>query len=64
MDETDPADSNWEAYYRRDYFEGDWIRSFYDVTEMFDGNENAWTSLSRHERLAEACYEWPDTSPL
>ena len=44
-------------YYRRNDSERDWIRSFYDVTEMFDGNENAWSPLRRHERLAEACYE-------
>ena len=55
--ETDPADCHWEAYYRRDDSERDWIRGFYDVAEMFDGNENAWDALRRHERLAEACYE-------
>jgi hypothetical protein len=55
--ETDPDDSNWEAYYRRADPEGDWVRSFYDVPEMFDGSENAWSPLSRHERLAEAMYE-------
>jgi hypothetical protein len=55
--ETDPADSNWEAYYRRTSSERDWVRDFYDVVEMFDGNQNAWSPLSRHERLAQACYE-------
>jgi len=55
--ETHPADSHWEAYYRRTDFERDWIRNFYDVSEMFDGNENAWDALTRHERMAEACYE-------
>ena len=55
--ETDPADSHWEAYYRRDSLEGDWVGSFYDVAEMLDGNENAWSPIGRHERLAEACYE-------
>ena len=55
--ETDPDDSNWEAYYRRTDSERDWIRNFYDVSEMFDGNENAWDALRRRERVAEACYE-------
>ena len=55
--ETDPADSHWEAYYRRTDTERDWIRHFYNVVEMFDGNQNAWSPLARHERLAEACYE-------
>jgi hypothetical protein len=55
--ETHPADSHWEAYYRRADLERDWIRNFYDVSEMFDGNENAWDALRRRERVAEACYE-------
>jgi hypothetical protein len=55
--ETHPADCNWEAYYRRTDSERDWIRNFYDVSEMFDGNENAWDALRRRERVAEACYE-------
>jgi len=55
--ETHPADCNWEAYYRRTDLERDWIRNFYDVSEMFDGNENAWDALRRRERVAEACYE-------
>ena len=50
-------DSYWEAYRRRSYSDRDWITDFYEVSEMFDGNENAWSSLARHERLAEACYE-------
>jgi len=55
--ETSPADSNWEAYYRRDSLEGDRVRDFYNVTEMFDGNENAWYAIERRERMAEACYD-------
>ena len=55
--ETDPADSNWEAYYRRDSLEGDRVGDFYNVVEMFDGNENAWHALARRERMAEACYD-------
>ena len=27
------------------------------VSEMFDGNENAWDDLRRRERVAEAMYE-------
>ena len=55
--ESDPTDSYWEAYHRRSDLEGDWIADCYGVPEMFDGNENAWDDLARHERLAEACYE-------
>ena len=55
--EADPDDSYWEAYRRRSYSDRDWIRDQYEVCEMFDGNENAWDALERHERLAEAEYE-------
>lgn len=55
--ESDPADSYWEASRRRSYSDRDWIRDQYAVCEMFDGNENAWDALERHERLAEAEYE-------
>jgi hypothetical protein len=55
--EANPADNYWEAYHRRSSIEGDWISDCYGVSEMFDGNENAWDALPRHERLAEACYE-------
>tara|TARA_R100001463_G_scaffold26582_2_gene62188 strand:+ start:1079 stop:1273 length:195 start_codon:yes stop_codon:yes gene_type:complete len=50
-------DSYWESYHRRSGIERDWVRNFYDVSEMFDGNENAWSDLGRHERLAEAMYD-------
>ena len=50
-------DSYWETYHRRSDTERDRIRDFYDVSEMFDGNENAWSDLGRHERLAEAMYD-------
>ena len=55
--EADTEDSYWEAYRRRSYSDRDWIRDFYDVCEMFDGNENAWDALERRERMAEASYE-------
>ena len=55
--EADPADNYWEASRRRSYSDRDWIRDFYDVCEMFDGDENAWSPVERHERLAEAIYE-------
>ena len=55
--EADPDDSYWEAYRGRSYSDRDWIRDQYDVCEMFDGNENAWDAVERHERLAEACYD-------
>ena len=54
---TDPVDTYWETYRRRNYSERDWVRDFYAVREMFDGNENAWSPVERHERLAEAMYE-------
>ena len=55
--EADTEDSYWEAYRRRSYSDGDWIKDFYDVCEMFDGNENAWDAVERRERMAEAEYE-------
>ena len=55
--EADESDTFWEAYHRRSCFDGDSVADFYDVREMFDGNENAWTSLAGRERLAEAMYE-------
>tara|TARA_B100000902_G_scaffold394993_1_gene452541 strand:+ start:2359 stop:2553 length:195 start_codon:yes stop_codon:yes gene_type:complete len=50
-------DSYWEAYHRRSSPERDQVRDFYDVCEMFDGNENAWDAVERRERMAEAEYE-------
>jgi|TARA_B100000073_G_scaffold339700_1_gene338536 hypothetical protein len=55
--DSEPDDNYWETYHRRGDIEGDWVRDFYDVSEMFDGNENAWSDLGRHERLAEAMYD-------
>ena len=55
--ETNPDDDYWEAYRRRSYSDRDWIRDFYNVCEMFDGNENAWDAVERRERMAEAEYE-------
>tara|TARA_R110002012_G_scaffold5360_1_gene24468 strand:- start:864 stop:1061 length:198 start_codon:yes stop_codon:yes gene_type:complete len=55
--EADPTDSYWEAYHRRACPERDWDGDFYDVPEMLDGSENAWTPLGRRQRMAEACYD-------
>ena len=55
--EADESDSYWETYHRRSDIDGDWVTDFYEVCEMFDGNENAWAPLRRRERLAEAMYE-------
>jgi hypothetical protein len=55
--DSNPADNYWETYHRRSDSERDRVRDFYDVSEMFDGNENAWSDLGRHERLAEAMYD-------
>ena len=55
--ESKAEDNYWETSYRRSYSDRDWIRDFYDVCEMFDGNENAWDAVERRERLAEAEYE-------
>ena len=55
--EAHPDDSYWEAYRRRSYSDRDWVGDFYDVREMFDGNQNAWSPIERHERLAEAEYD-------
>jgi hypothetical protein len=55
--EADPDDSYWEAYHRRSCPDGNSVSDFYEIREMFDGNENAWSPLARRERMAEACYE-------
>ena len=55
--DSKPEDRYWETAYRRSYSDRDCISDFYEVREMFDGNENAWTSLEWHERMAEAMYE-------
>tara|TARA_E500000305_G_C4018431_1_gene237158 strand:+ start:826 stop:1023 length:198 start_codon:yes stop_codon:yes gene_type:complete len=55
--ESKAEDNYWETSYRRSYTDRDWISDCYGVSEMFDGNENAWSDLGRHERLAEAVYE-------
>tara|TARA_E500000305_G_scaffold106293_1_gene104717 strand:+ start:2657 stop:2854 length:198 start_codon:yes stop_codon:yes gene_type:complete len=55
--EAEANDCFWEAYCGRDYSERDWVRDFYDVCEMFDGNENAWDAVERRERMAQVEYE-------
>ena len=56
--DADPISTTyWEASRRRSYSDRDWVRDFYDVCEMFDGNENAWDVVERRERLAEAEYD-------
>ena len=55
--ESKAEDNYWETSYRRSYSDRDWIRDFYEVCEVFDGNENAWDAVERRERMAEACYE-------
>ena len=55
--EANAEDSYWEAYRRRSYSDRDWIRDFYNVCEMFDGNENAWDAVERRERMAQVEYE-------
>ena len=55
--DSDEFDIYWEAYNRRSNSDRDWIRDFYDVCEMFDGNENAWDVVERRERMAEAEYD-------
>ena len=55
--DSNPDDSYWETSYRRSYSDRDSITDFYQVREMFDGNENAWDDLARRERFAKACYE-------
>ena len=55
--DSNPDDEYWEASRRRSYSDRDWIKHFYDVCEMFDGNENAWDAVERRERMAEAEYE-------
>ncbi len=55
--ETDRFDSYWEAYRRRNEFEGYWNRPGALVLEDAGDNEDVRDALRREERLAEACYE-------
>jgi hypothetical protein len=55
--DSNESDSYWETYHRRSCPDGNSISDFYEVCEMFDGNENAWAPLRRRERMAEAMYE-------
>jgi len=55
--DSDEFDSYWETYHRRSCSDRYSVSDFYEVREMFDGNENAWAPLGRRERMAEAMYE-------
>ena len=55
--DSDEFDNYWETYHRRSSFDGYSVRDFYNVCEMFDGNENAWDVIERRERMAEAEYD-------
>ena len=55
--ETSEFDNYWEGSYRRSYTDRDWISDCYGVSEMFDGNENAWDVIERRERMAEIIHE-------
>ena len=55
--ETKAQNNYWKASNRRSNSYRNWLRDFYEVSEMFDGNENAWDALGRRERLAEVIYE-------
>ena len=55
--DSDSTDNYWEASRRRSYSDRDCVRDFYNVCEMFDGNENAWDVVERRERMAEAMYD-------
>ena len=55
--EANPVHGEGEASRRRSYSDRDCVRDFYNVCEMFDGNENAWDVIERRERMAEAMYD-------
>ena len=55
--DTDPDDNYWEAYYRRDYSEGDKHSILEAMSETFGSDEEAWNDLRRRERMAQAMYE-------
>tara|TARA_B100000073_G_scaffold294119_1_gene258008 strand:- start:62 stop:259 length:198 start_codon:yes stop_codon:yes gene_type:complete len=55
--EANRHDIIWKASDRRNDIEGCWIAHCYGIPEMLDGNENAWSPLARHQRLAEIEYE-------
>ena len=55
--DSDEFDSYWEAYRRRNIFEGYWNRPGALVLEDAGDYEDVRDAPRREERLAEACYE-------
>ena len=55
--DTDPDDSYWEAYYRRDYTERDKQSLLEAMSETFGSDKEAWNDLRRRERMAQIMYE-------
>ena len=55
--ETNPDDSYWEAYYRRDYTEQDKESILEAMSKTFRSDKEAWDDLRRRERMAQAIYD-------
>jgi hypothetical protein len=55
--DTEPNDSYWEAYYRRDYSDGDRQSLLEAMSKTFRSDEEAWNDLRRRERMAQAMYD-------
>ena len=55
--DTGPQDTYWEAYYRRDYSEGDKQSLLEAMSETFGSDEEAWDDLRRRERLAQVIHD-------
>ena len=55
--DTDPDDSYWEAYYRRDHTDRDEQSVLEAMCEAAGSNKEAWDAFRRDQRMAQAMYE-------
>ena len=55
--ETNSIDSYGEAYYRRDYSDGDKQSILEAMREGFGSDKEAWDDLRRRERMAQIMYD-------
>ena len=55
--DTDPDDSYWEAYYRRDYTDRDQQSLLEAMSSSFGSDKEAWNDIRRRERMAQAMYD-------
>ena len=55
--DTNPDDSYWEAYYRRDYTDRDQQSLLEAMSSSFGSDKEAWNDIRRRERMAQAMYD-------